>query len=123
MIRTIIHLWVGVLAPGVANGAMRLDWGIGMVQGEALAAGIVADPFAETDFPLRGWVVRDVLGIHDSIDAYDHPFVEIKLDLKSSRKLHNQDSEVMLVLDANDLLGTPFTILTFGYIRCLYKMA
>ena len=121
--RTIIHLWVGAILPGVASGAMRLDWGIGVVQGEALAAGIVADPFSESDFPNRGWVVRDVIGVHDSIDTFDHRFMEIQMDIHSQRKLYSQDAEVMLVLDANDLLGTPFTVLTFGYIRCLYKMA
>jgi len=121
LVRTIIHLAFAPLAPGVASGAMRLDWGIGLVQGEALAAGIVADPFAETDFPLRGWIVRDFAPVVDSIDSYDHPYVEINMDLKSQRKLHTQDSEVVLILEANDLSGTFFTVQTVGWIRMLYK--
>ncbi len=119
--RTIGHLMMTPVNPGAVNGGQRVTYGIGVVQSEALAAGAIADPDAATDFPLRGWVYRDMEFILDSVDSYDHPALHVRFDIKSQRKLHTQDSELMLVHESTNAFGTGFNARLDGWIRCLFK--
>ena len=120
--RTIVDLSCGAATGGGANGRMRVDVGIGVIQAEAQAANVFADPQTALDFPLRGWVLRKHWIVTDSVDSFDRDFQRMELDLKSRRALHTADSELFLIANNAFESGTGFTIDLQGWIRCLFLM-
>ncbi len=122
VVRTIGTLWFLSTVPGGSNGANRLDLGVGLVQGEALAAGVTADPETASDFPLRGWVHRDSIIVVEAIDSNDPAAVGMRWDARVSRKLLTQDSEFMVTFTNTNVQGTALTVDVEGWIRCLFLM-
>ena len=119
LMRTIIGIDVGHFIHDSGEGSSVLAMGIGATSQEAFAAGILADPETETDFPARGWVWRAEYRLYSF--AADDPTVDnrrIDLDLRSRRKLEN--GEMYFHAVNNGIEGVNVVLRVNGYIRQLW---
>ena len=104
-----------------AVGQQAVDFGIGVVEQDALAAGALPDLNFPDDSPIRGWVFRKRIMLQDHTTVGVVPSMHrFELDLKSKRLIG--DSELVLIIDNNSARGTAFSVETEGLIRCLYLM-
>ena len=120
LVRLIYHMWFGANAPGAVNGTMRLSIGIGLTSDDAFAAAAVPEATVMADYPVAGWVYRDIIAVMDSVDAHDHAPVEVYRDLRVQRKLDR--SSLFVNHEAEAHIGTGFAVALTGIIRCLYKL-
>ena len=119
-IRVLYHAWYSPTSPGVANGVMSLDVGIGLVSDDAFSASAVPEADDADDFPVAGWVYRDRWAVMDSVDSRDIQPVEAFRDLRAQRKLDR--SSLVMLHEASTHVGTAFTIKFIGLVRVLYKL-
>ena len=119
--RTIIGFDILPADPGVGSGSQRVSLGIALASDDAFAAGALADPETQSDYPVGGWlwrwsgVVRDeTLGVGPMV------YPRLDLDLRAMRKLDR--TSVYMALKNDNLEGTAFTIRLAGLIRILYKL-
>ena len=119
MIRTLICLYVLPAPISTVAGVQSVVIGIGVASQEAFAAGVVADPQTDLDFPQGGWVYRCRHAvIDDSTPGYPTPV--IKEDLRSMRKIHR--GELFMTVENLAAEGTTFSIRYVGIVRSLIKL-
>jgi len=121
LIRTIIRIFVKPQTMGVANGVQSLDVGIGVLEQDAFAAGVVPDANVAADQTVRGWVWRDRIATVDA--AAQNAALrtnEVHLDLRGQRRIG--DGELALMSVSSPLAGATYDITVLGLIRCLFKM-
>ncbi len=119
LLRTIIGLDMARSVHDSGEGSEKVAIGIGIASQEAFAAGSVADPVTDTDFPTRGWIWRAHYRVFGF--AADQPAVftrRIDLDMRSQRKLEN--GEAYLAVDLSALEGASSTLLLVGLVRQLW---
>jgi len=118
--RLLVHLW---LTTDVAAGAYikaGVDVGIGLVTQEAFAAGIVPDPAVESERPIMDWVYRDrFLLVANNDTTVLQPPIEVRLDLRSRRKIGNGE---LFIIIQNSSVNTGFTVRHHGLIRSLFLL-
>ncbi len=118
LLRTIIGLDFSATVHDQGEGSTIATYGIGVTSQEAFAAGVVPDPEISTDFPTRGWVIREQFrvfsfqaGVADvHVRRADH-------DIRARRKLENGESYI--VIENSAIEGTP-AIRPIGLIRQLW---
>ena len=118
--RTIVDLAVRPDTQFGAVGYTACDFGIAVIEQDALAAAALPDLNFGDDQPVRGWVFRKRMMIEDHTTAVIERRQHLFLDLKSKRKI--DDSELVLIINNNLVQGTAITTLTEGLIRCLFLM-
>ncbi len=100
---------------------LNIFMGIGLIEGDAAAAGVLPDPEIEGDYPGRGWVVKDYGVCWSSAGTSGSSMVGmLRGDIRAMRKIH-QTEELTVVYDVNLLSGTTQTMKVDGIIRTLWK--
>ena len=122
VVRTILCYSVSPNSHSITDGTQSVDIGIGSFGREAAAAGVVADPKTESDFPTEGWVYRCRHMVVDRTNVEPVFYPEVRQDLRAMRRM-GDDEELYLVVDNNNIALTPFAVLVHGIIRTLYKQA
>ena len=121
VVRTLIHLWFTPAAGSVVNGSQKLFMGIQLSSEDAFAANAVPDPNNSTEYPIGGWMYRDlIVVINPNTGPFLNPSVELWRDIRSQRKLDR--SEMMYSVENNAGSGTTFNVSAIGLIRVLYKL-
>ncbi len=123
LLRTIIGIDIAYSVHDAGEGSQQVSCGIGVVNREALVAGVASlpQPQVAADFPTRPWVWRARYRIFGF--AADQPAVfnqRVDLDLRSMRKLEN--GENVFIAANNPEEGVTTTILVSGMIRSLYAV-
>jgi len=119
LLRTIVGVDIAYTVHDSGEGSQAISLGIGIASQEAFAAGTVADPEIDTDFPTRGWVWRARYRVFGF--AADQPAVftrRIDIDLRSQRKLEN--GEAFIIISNGSFEGVASAVTTFGLIRQLW---
>ncbi len=119
LLRTIIGIDCARTVHDSGEGSERVSIGIGLTSQEAFAAGVVADPETNTDFPVRGWVWRANYRVFGF--AADQPTIftrRIDKDVRAMRKLEN--GEMYLVCSNAALEGVSGTVRLTGLVRQLW---
>ena len=120
-VRILLHLWYTPVAGVSADGTQRILQGIQLASEDAFAAGAVPDPNAPGEFPIGGWMYRDVVVIAaGGAVQFTNPPVEVKADLRSQRKLDR--AELIFSFENNAGSGTTFGVSVQGLIRVFYKL-
>ncbi len=121
LLRTIIGLDLARTVHDSGEGSEVAHLGIGVASQEAFAAGTVADPSADGDFPTRGWIWRGKYRIFGF--AADQPAISVRrldFDLRSMRKLENGEAYFAVDLIAEE--GASSTLSVIGLIRQLWQV-
>jgi len=117
VVRTILN--VTFLPPvAVSDGYQRVNFGIGVIDQNALAANAVPDPNAQADRPPRGWIIRGqriILGAAAMVSGTPMFVME---DVRGSRKI--DDGELTFIVDNDAQGGSAFTVTAVGLIRCVF---
>ncbi len=74
-----------------------------------------ADPFTAIDYPLSGWLWKDYIAVPENPAA---GVAMLRADIRTQRKLGY--GQPIFIVDNIALLGTAFTVVTNGLIRCLF---
>ena len=119
--RIIVNVDFYANAPAIADGAQRIDMGIGVGDTEAFGSGSLPDPETGTDEPPLGWLWRSSKTLLDHAGEGPIDKVTIDLDLRSQRKLY-QRAECYFILTSTPVQGTSFTIRMSGLFRLLMKL-
>jgi len=121
LVRTVVGLCLRAASPGVVSGQQRVTIGIALVSDDAFSASAVPDVEDAADFPVQGWLWREVRLVYDETLATGiiNP-VEVRLDLRAARKLDR--SSMVLLMSNENLEGTGFDVRVLGLIRSLYKL-
>ncbi len=121
VVRILVHLYFTSTAGTPVDGIQKLSMGIQLSSEDAFAANAVPDPNNVTEYPIGGWLYRDVVVVAEAASGiHINPPAEIRLDLRSQRKLDR--SEMMYSVENNALGGTNFSVDANGFIRVLYKL-
>ena len=121
VVRMLIHLWYTSTAGGPVDGSMRLFQGIQLASEDAFAAMALPDPNNSTEYPIGGWMYRDMIVCTESaLGVLRNNPVELWRDLRSQRKLDR--SEMVFSVENNAGGGTTFSVDVQGLIRVLYKL-
>ena len=121
VVRIIMDLVVWPIPPGAVSGVDLLSMGVQMVSDDAFAAGAMADPEDDADFPVTGWLYRGVFLVRDETLATGiGDFTVVQKDLRVQRKMDR--GTLVLTVHNTGLEGTFFTIRTTGIVRVLYKL-
>ncbi len=119
LLRTIIGIDIAHAVHDSGEGSQLVSVGIGVASQEAIAAGVLADPQTDTDFPTRGWIWRARYRVYGF--AADQPVVfnrRVDLDIRAMRKLENGEAYVNAFNAAEE--GTTGAVLILGLIRQLW---
>ena len=109
--------------PFASVNMQAVDYGIAVIEQDALAASALPDLNFADDSPIRGWVFRKRIMVLDhTAPGSSGGLVPIvtHLDLKSRRKI--DDSELVLIINNNNVDGAPGPVKTEGLIRCLFLL-
>ena len=117
--RLLVHLTMFANASPTAFGAVEMGVGIGLATGDAFAAAALPDVETDTDFPIRGWVLRDSLVLPYEVDSTEYR--EMRLDLRAQRKLDEQ-TELFIQFRNETMVGTALVCRMTGLVRALMKM-
>jgi len=122
VVRTLIHLWYtsGASAPAVV-GSQKLFQGIQLASEDAFDAMALPDPNNATEYPIGGWMYRDIIVVNESaVGLHTNAPRELWRDLRSQRKLDR--SEMVFSVENNASSGASFDVDVVGLIRVLYKL-
>jgi len=122
LMRTIIGMDVGATVHDSGEGSTRFDFGIGVVSQAAFAVPTLPSPAIVTEFPIRGWVIRERHRLFAF--AADDPTIftrRIERDLRSRRKLEN--GEMFIRFDNTAQEGTSVAITVTGLVRQLWLVS
>ena len=88
--RTLLTLELQAQIPGGASGRQNVHWGIGIAAEDAFNANAVPDPQIDSEYPPRGWAVRDFTLVNQETLA-NGPISprRVVYDLRGQRKLDN----------------------------------
>ncbi len=121
VVRTLVHLYFPETAGTAVTGAQKLLMGIQLASEDAFAAMAVPDPNNATEFPIGGWMYRDITVVTQTASRlHQKALQEMRLDLRSQRKLDR--SEMIFSIENNASGGTAFSVDVVGLIRVLYKL-
>jgi len=120
VIRSIIELDLSSASVAGAWGVQRLDFGIGVADQEAHAAGVLPDPLTSGDKPARGWMYRTSRAVSQN-GIGSQVLFPLRADIRGARKIEN--GEVYYIFNNNNVFGTAFTVQVMGLIRLLIKLA
>jgi len=122
VVRSLVHLYFSVVAGEAVNGSQRVIMGMQLASEDAFAAAAVPDPNNATEYPIGGWMFRDMVVVTNSAAGgfTSVQAVEFKLDLRAQRKLDR--SEMMYSVENNAGSGATFGVSVQGIIRVLYKL-
>ena len=122
IVRVLAHLWMTPAAGTVVNGTQRLWFGLQLVSEEARTAGVLPDPDQQTDYPILGWMYRDVFVVtSNSTQEFRVAPTELRVDLRSQRKIDR--AAIVMSIRNRAGSGTSFTVSVQGVVRTLYKLA
>jgi len=121
VVRMLIHLWYTSSTGTAVDGSQQLFQGIQLASEDAFAAMAVPDPNNMTEYPIGGWMYRDIIVVTESASGQhlNNP-VELWRDLRTQRKLDR--SEMIFSVENNAGGGTTFSVDVQGIIRVLYKL-
>ena len=112
-----INSWSTTLAG--AYGVQRVVFGLGVAPEDAWAVGVVPDPSAPTEKPVRGWLWWGL--VYAAQNGTGAPVLSrIQADLRAARKVEN--GHIYLVMKSTNRQGTPFTTSVEGTVRILMKL-
>ena len=95
--------------------------GIGMSSDDAFTANALADVNTDSDFPMGGWLWRDMVMVMDeTLGSGVTPYIEVRVDLRAQRKLDR--ASVFLARSNTAQEGTNFSVEMTAFIRMLYKL-
>ena len=118
-VRLLLTLELHPSIPEVVNSEQLVSFGVGLASEEAFGAQILPDPKTVTDFPPRGWVIRDQALVADRAgDA--RAVVRLIYDIRAMRKIDN--FVMYLIMDNEPIRGTAFTVRMIGLVRVLCKL-
>ena len=117
VVRTIVSLSF-VPPTAVSDGQVDIFAGIGVVSQEGFVSSVVPDADIQGDRPPRGWLYRDMRIVIGAASMVTVVAQRMAADVRGSRKVDN--GELILVLDAVNVDGTTFGVLTEGIIRCVF---
>jgi len=121
VIRILLHLWYTPVAGVSVDGTQRMIMGIQLASEDAFAAQAVPDPNNAAEFPIGGWMMRDLVVVAaGGAVQFQNPPVEQRLDLRSQRKVDR--AELIFSIENNAGSGTTFGVSVQGIIRTLYKL-
>jgi len=103
-----------------AWGAQNLDIGLGILERDAMIAGIVPDPNNSTDSPARGWLFRTRCTVFQN--GVGTPIgIKCMFDIRAQRRVNAGTLAVMYT--NTNAIGASFTVLVSGIFRVLYKLS
>ena len=122
---TVVRIIMGLaLFDNVSNasGQSLVDWGLQCVSGDALAAGGLADPNQDNDFPVAGWLARGRESVlAETLAVQGTPAItRLDRDLRVMRKVER--SSLVFSIQNVSSEGTAFNVRVTGIIRVLYKL-
>ena len=121
IVRILAHLWLTATTPGAVSGIQRVHCGIGLASDDAFSANALPDIDQDSDFPVGGWMWRDLYVIKDETLASGvFAPIEIKVDLRAQRKMDRASVFLARSNTANE--GSAFSVRMTGLVRVLYKL-
>ena len=93
--------------------------GAGVVTGDALSANALPDLEITTDFPIRGWMWKEMVSVFAELDFFQTAV--IKGDFHSQRKL-DERTEVFCSLRNEAVVGNAVSVIVLTLIRMLVKL-
>ena len=94
----------------------RVDFGLGVLEREMVAASVYPDPDDDDDRPGSGWLYRDRMSI--SQNGVGAPIVfDTRFDLRAQRKVGF--SKIRLIINNKAAIGTTFSVEVRGMVRML----
>ena len=96
-----LHMWADVAE---ASGDMiRLDYGVAMVQDDAISAGAFPDPSEPEEIP---WIMRDTrMVIDDGSNLKPDSLVTAVYDIRTMRIFRRADEQMRLIVDNTATIG------------------
>ena len=119
IIRTLVRLTIVPETDPNVLSSMRVIVGAGIITGDAFAAGALPDVNIDTDYPINGWMFKEVAVLQSS-PGIERPS-EIVGDYRSQRKLSAQ-TECFLSIRNDTVVGSAQTIRIIGLVRMLVKL-
>ena len=123
LVRTIVHFTARVQTLGLVIGSQQLGMGIAIVDEDANAAGALPEVLTQGDFPVKGWIWRDIQQLNDHTSAgstESKQIIDVEAELKSRRRI--DDTDLLIIFENQDLLGGTFTIDIDGLVRSLFLL-
>ncbi len=119
ILRWIVHITTFPATPGVEVGEQQLSYAIGMVERDAKVASAVPDANIDTEYPGRGWLLRDVAMVHNNTSGAlpVYPPYEARFDIRAKRKFEN--TVPVMIANNTNLQGTTFGVRYVGVVRLL----
>ena len=116
IVRTIGRLFLGSATVAGAYGIGSVDIGLGVISQEAIGAGVFPDPNDADNYPVRGWLHKERIGVWQN--GSGAPILaNTRFDAKSQRKLDT--GAFYLIVNHVLLVGTSFSCRVFGSVRTL----
>ena len=119
VVRMLADIYMYPVSPSSVTGLMCLDFGIGIIEVDAVVASVFPDPISEADEPGRGWMWRARRLVSDGVPI-TFPFTEVHFDLRSRRKIDR--AGIQLIFDSTTVQGSSFTVEIMALIRLLVLM-
>ena len=117
--RTLGNLYFMSMTVAGAWGIQALSFGIGISSREAFTAGVLPDPEGDTEEPLNGWVIRNVVAVAQN-GIGGAVIQRVHFDIRAQRRLDS--GRLYLRMVNTDVRGTGFTVGVVGQIRTLFKL-
>ena len=103
-----------------AYGLQQLGIGMGIASQEAFAANALPEPESETEFPVTGWLYRNIIMVGQNGSGV-YPVVRLSGEIRAQRKLDIGDL-FLIITNQPVVFGTSFSVLTRGIIRVLVRL-
>ena len=115
-VRLLVHLEASFSTASPNDSVQRLSYGIGMGSREAVTASIVPDPEDMSEFPPRGWLLRDfMVCVQDNVNQRG-PWVA-RYDLRAGRKL--DEGMMYMIVTNTDISGSTESLQVQVLVRLL----
>ncbi len=118
--RIIGRIHAGTVDSVVVDGIMGWDLGIAVVSQEGFAAGVVPDPATPTEFPVSGWIYKTMMFVDKMSSGNDWRVDTLHFDVRAQRKI--EQSELVMIQDAQLIRNNAFPIDLSGLVRCLFLL-
>ena len=120
LVRMVMGLQLTVESPLVASGRQLCYISVALASDDAFSGGALPDVNVSDDFPVSGWLYRDVFAVISETSPTAQMSIRFERDIRAQRKL-DRASTYLTFLNAQEE-GTGFAVRLQGIVRCLYKL-
>ena len=119
VVREIVTVCVSPIVSPTAFSTQQILFGAGVITGDAFAASAFPDLAVDTDYPMRGWMFKEMGMIFMDVDFFNS--LRIYGDFHSQRKLDEQ-TEVFMSIVNTAADGNAVALRVDTLVRMLVKL-